>query len=153
MANIVDVMQEYTRAWNSHDAEKVASFFPEDCLYDDHPAGFVFKDRAAVKAYAEGVFKAFPDMKIEVKSFIVSGNMSASEAVMSGTATGPLPSGAPPTGKSFSVEFSGIAEHEGDLIKRITTYYDSATLYRQLGVLPAPPDDYKATFRRAIEEE
>jgi steroid delta-isomerase-like uncharacterized protein len=135
MASIMDVLQEYNRAWNSHDAEKAASFFAEDCLYDNEPAGLVFKDRAGVKAYAEGLFKAFPDLKIEVKNLLVSGNLSASEAVLSGTATGPLPSGAAGTGMSCSLKFSAIAEHQGDLIKRLTMYYDSAALYRQLGIV------------------
>jgi steroid delta-isomerase-like uncharacterized protein len=139
MANIVDGQNEMTRAWNAHDAAKVASLYAEDCLYENEPAGAVAKGREAVKTFVEGVLSAFPDVKLEVKNSFVSGNSAAAEIVMSGTNTGRLASGAPATGKSFSVNLCAIAEYQGDLVKRNTIYWDMAALMRQLGLMPPAP--------------
>jgi steroid delta-isomerase-like uncharacterized protein len=149
---IMNVLQEHNRAWNAHDAAKVASFYADDCVMENAASGEVVKGREGVRVYHEGSFATNPDIKVEMKNVFVSGNWSASELVMSGTNTGRGLSGGPPTGKSFSVRVCRIAEYQGDLIKRTTVYLDMVTMLKQLGTLPAAPEDYKAVVRRVIEE-
>jgi steroid delta-isomerase-like uncharacterized protein len=153
MTSIAKIVKELEQAWNAHDVEQVVSFYSEDGIHENVPTGEVFKGRKAVRGYIQAMLAAFPDLKFEVKSTLVSGNMSAGELVMSGTNTGRPPSGAPATGKTFTLRFANVQEYEAGLIKRVSNYYDSAALYKQLGVLPAPPEDHKAKFRRAVEEE
>ena len=139
MASILDVQGELERALNAHDAAKVASFYAEDCVYENEPAGPRAKGRDAVKTYMEGVFSAFPDVKVDVMNTFASGNFTAREMVMTGTHKGQLPGGVPATGKSFSVKMCVIAEFQGNLVKRVTHYWDMAALMRQLGLMPPAP--------------
>lgn len=139
MANITNMVQEFDKAWNAHDAGKIASFFAEDGVYESEPAGVVAKGRDAVKAYAAGMFSAFPDVKFETKTQFASGNFVASEILMTGTNKGPLPEGPPATGKSFSLKCCAINEFEGNLMKRCSVYFDMAALAKQLGLMPPAP--------------
>ena len=139
MANIMDVLQGHNRAFNSHDAAKVASFYAEDCVQENAASGEVVRGRAGVKTSMEGTFAANPDVKVEINNAFTSGNWSASELVMNGTNTGRGLTGGPPTGKSFSVRLCRIAEYDGGLIKRTTIYLDMSTLLKQLGLTPPAP--------------
>jgi len=136
MANLTDVVKEMHLAWNKHDAAKIASFYAEDCLYENEPAGVSAKGREAVKAMAENVFTAFPDVKLEMKNVFASGNFTAGEMVMSGTHKGQAPGAPPPTGKSFSVKLCAIIEFQWDLVKHNSVYWDMASLMRQTGQMP-----------------
>jgi len=84
-------------------------------------------------------FTAFPDFKIETKSFFTSDDHVCIEAVMSGTHMGNFPGLPPATVKSFSVRGAHICELRGGKAMRVTDYYDGASLMRQLGLLPSPP--------------
>jgi uncharacterized protein (TIGR02246 family) len=110
MATITEVVQGLGEAWNQHDPDKIASFFTEDCLYENEMAGVVGKGRDVIRNFAKEGFKVNPDFKIEQKNIFASGNMSASEGVMSGTHVG--------QGRKYCM----IAEHQGGLIKRSTLY-------------------------------
>jgi steroid delta-isomerase-like uncharacterized protein len=58
------------------------------------------------------------------------------EWVMSGTHHGDFP-GMPATGKRFSVRGAAIVELQGGKIRRLSDYWDAATVMRQVGLLPA----------------
>lgn len=137
MASIMELWEEWDKAWNAHDAGKIASCVAADCTWDTPLE--VLKGRDAVKAYAEGIFSAFPDVKLEARTQVASGNLVAGEVLMTGTHKGPLSDGTPATGKSFSLKFCGFIEFEGNLMKRLSTYFDTATLMRQLGLIPPAP--------------
>jgi uncharacterized protein (TIGR02246 family) len=110
MATITDVVQGLCAAWNQHDPDKIASYFTEDCIYENELAGVVGRGRDVVRNFATEGFKVNPDFKLELKNVFASGNMSASEGVMSGTHVGQ------------DRRYCSIAEHQGDLLKRITLY-------------------------------
>jgi steroid delta-isomerase-like uncharacterized protein len=139
MASIAETLKELEQAWNAHDAEKIVSFYSADGVHENVPTGEVFRGREAVRGYVQAMLTAFPDLKFEVKSTLASGSMSAGELVMTGTNTGRLPSGPPATGKTFTMRFANVQEYEGGLMKRVSNYYDMATLFKQLGVVPPAP--------------
>ena len=47
--------------------------------------------------------------------------------------------GHPPTGKAFRIKAVSIYEHNGTLFTKETVYYDSASLFRQIGIENPPP--------------
>lgn len=138
------VVDSYVAAWASHDVEKIASYFTDDCVYEDLAAGVVLHGKEELKAFAKGSFTAFPDFKIEVKSFFASGlgrlgfGKVGSEWVMTGTHNGDLHirdlTTLPATGKSFSVRGASMTEMHKGKIKRNSDYYDNVSVLRQLGV-------------------
>ena len=139
MATDVERMfKDYGLAWSSHDAEKIASFFTDDCVYEDVAIGAVNRGKKELKDFINGTFAAFPDFKIEPKSLFFSGDWVGSEWIMTGTHTGDFPL-MPATGKSFSIRGASISElHEGKF-RRNTDYWNLASFLQQVGLMPEPP--------------
>ena len=132
------IINDNIAAWSSHDAEKLVSLFTDDCVYEDVAFGMISRGKEELRAFANGTFAAFPDFKVELKSFFVSGDWVGLEWVMSGTHKGDLP-GIPATGKSFSIRGASVSELKGGKIKRNTDYYDMVSFLRQIGVMPESP--------------
>jgi steroid delta-isomerase-like uncharacterized protein len=136
--DVESMLADYLAAWNSHDVEKIPSFFTDDCVYEDVAIGAVNRGKEEVKAFASATFAAFPDFKIQRTSSFVAGGWRASEWIMSGTQTGDL-LGIPATGKSFSIRGASIIElHEGK-IRRNSDYWNMASFLQQVGLMPAAP--------------
>lgn len=76
------------------------------------------------------------DILIHDQRILTSGNILVSETLVTGTHLVEW-AGIPPTGKSFMLPHLNIYEYEGDKIKKETIYMDNATLFMQLGVMPA----------------
>jgi steroid delta-isomerase-like uncharacterized protein len=127
-------------AWSSQDIEGILSFYTDDCIYEDLAGPTICRGKEEIRTYAMNVFAAFPDVKIETKSFFVSGNHMCIEAVISGTYLGNIPGSPPANGKSFSVRCAHICELHGGKATRVTDYYDMASVMRQLDLLPSPPE-------------
>jgi len=119
-------------AWNSHDPEKVAEFYTDDVVYEDVTFGEVAHGREELKKLAAGFFAAVPDMKLERVSVFQHGDHGSSEWVFSGTDVGLYK-----TGKKFSVRGASVFELRGGKFSSNRDYYDSASIMRQVGVLPA----------------
>lgn len=128
------MFREYLATWNTHDLDKIVSFFTDDCVYENLAREQTYRGKDELKAWANGAFVGIPDFKLEVKSLFVSGDWAACEWVMTGTQTGDLP-GLPATGKSFSVRGSTIVQLKGGKILRNSDYWDMATFLSQLGVM------------------
>jgi steroid delta-isomerase-like uncharacterized protein len=129
------IYEDWCGAWNTDQVDKVLSYVTDDIVYEDVPMARVSRGKAEMKAFAQEAFTAFPDFKLELKSFLASGNRACAEYVMTGTFLGEIQSaGLKPTGKSFSVRGISMVELRGGKIRRHTDYYDGATFLRQIGV-------------------
>jgi uncharacterized protein (TIGR02246 family) len=60
------LMRDYLAAWNDRDAERIASFFAEDAIYDDRGAGEVASGRGGIREHVARVHRAFPDLRFEL---------------------------------------------------------------------------------------
>ncbi|HTK95147.1 MAG TPA: nuclear transport factor 2 family protein [Terriglobales bacterium] len=118
-------------AWNAHDPEKLASLYTDDVVYEDVAFGQIAHGREELKKMAAGFFAAVPDMKLEIVSFSQHGNEGSVEWVFSGTDAGLFK-----TGKKFSVRGASRYELRGGKFSSNRDYYDSASIMRQVGVLP-----------------
>jgi steroid delta-isomerase-like uncharacterized protein len=94
------MFDDWAAAWSHHDVEKLVSLCTDDCVYEDVTMGAVNRGKAEMKSFANAVFAAFPDFKIQLMSGFTAGNWAGAEWTMSGTHQGDLP-GIPATGKSF----------------------------------------------------
>jgi steroid delta-isomerase-like uncharacterized protein len=125
-------------AYSSHDVENTLSFYADDAIFEDFALGRFLQGKEELRAHVKEAFTGFPDFKIEMKSFFASGNHACIECIMGGTHKGDLP-GMPPTGKHFSVPGVAVIEFKEGKAKREADYWDSASMMRQLGVLPSSP--------------
>jgi len=126
-------MKDLVAAWNSHDVEKILSFFTDDCVYEDIVVGKVNHGKEELRAFIKDLLTGAPDVKLELESIVASGDHVSMEWVMSGTQTGVL-LGFPASGKSFSGRGVSVSELMDGKIKKNTDYYDGASFFRQLGI-------------------
>ncbi len=124
-------LQQAFAAWNSHDPDKVVTFYTEDVVYEDVAYGIVNHGRSELRKFAAGFFEAVPDLKLEVVSSSVHNGHGVAEWVLSGTDTGLYK-----TGKKFSVRGASVFEMRGGKCLSNKDFYDFATIMRQVGVLP-----------------
>jgi steroid delta-isomerase-like uncharacterized protein len=127
---IVEMFKELDAAWSTRNPERVASFFADDCLYEERGLGLEHRGKAEVRNYVIFTFASIPDFWMEQKRILVDGNMVSREWVCGGTAPD-----AP--GKLWSAPGASIVEltDEGK-IKRYTDYWNFATYLQQTGGLP-----------------
>ena len=131
--DIEKMFKDWTAAWNSHDAAKIALFFTEDGVHEDIAVGNLFRGREEIKAGLAPLFSSSPDFKLEQKSFFTSGGWAAQEWVMSGTMTGSIKElGIATSGKQFSVRGSSIANLQGNKILHNTDYWNLNSMLEQL---------------------
>jgi steroid delta-isomerase-like uncharacterized protein len=119
---------------SSHDLDRFLSLFTDDCVYEDVALGVVNRGKQELRTFIEGIFSAFPDFHIDLKSQFVAGHWAAMEWVMSGTHEGDLP-GMPATHKQFTVHGASVAELSGAGLRRISDYWDLATFLKQTGLM------------------
>src|SRR5262252_1153528 len=116
------IFGNWAAAWSLHDVEKLLSLYADECVYEDVTMGAISRGKAEVRAFADAVFAAFPDFKIELTSGFTADNWAGAEWTMSGTHRGDLP-GLPATGKAFSIRGSTICELNAGKISRNSDYW------------------------------
>lgn len=99
-------------AWSSGDAEKIASFFTEDCVFEDVCNGEVCYGHEELKARAKAVFKADPDLKLKIESLFATEDWIGCEWTETGTRKG----------KKFSMRGASIVELQRGKISREAVY-------------------------------
>jgi steroid delta-isomerase-like uncharacterized protein len=134
------VTNDVVAAWNSHDTEKVVSFYTDDIVYEDLAFGQIKRGKEELRAFLNGTFAIFPDLNFELKSSFISGNWVCAEWVWSGTHKGNMP-GLPATGKRFSIRGVSVGELKEGKIKRNSDYYNLMDFLKQIGIklVPASP--------------
>ena len=127
--------------WNERAFDKMAAQATDDAVISIPPIGQVFRGQAGFRQSAEAWATAFPDAKVEVTNVVASETGFAVEFVGRGTHGGVLktPMGdIPPTGRHVEVPFIDIYEVRDGKITGGRTYFDTATMMRQLGMMPEP---------------
>jgi steroid delta-isomerase-like uncharacterized protein len=81
----------------------------------------------------QGWKQAFPDATGAIRNVVSSGNTVVQEITWTGTHTGPF-LGHEPSGHAFRIPAVSVYALDGLLFNRETVYYDSASLFRQLGL-------------------
>jgi len=132
------VAQDFQAGWNSHDWNKFAPLFTDDCVYEDLALGRVCHGKEEAKAFFDETLVFSADFKIELKSAFVAGDWMGSEWIMSGTHTGDVPA-MKATGKKFSIRGASILELRKGKISRNTDYWNMASFLQQVGLMPAAP--------------
>lgn len=143
-ANITDEMadldlaewaKDERSAWASHDLDRILSGYTDDCVYEDFALGRVIHGKNELRAYFAQLFESYPDSTLEIQSSFAAGNRMCSEFIMRGTHKGNL-KGLPPAGKTIVIRGVHICELKGKKVSRASDYWDSASVMRQLGLLP-----------------
>ena len=95
--------------------------------------------KAGVVQYFQMLLAAFPDMRMDVKDLIVSGDKAVARVQVSGTHRGEF-IGIPATGRPVSISLIDITRFGSDgLAREHWGVSDQFALMQQLGLIPAEP--------------
>ena len=129
-------LQEWAAAWSAGDADRLASIFTDDCVYEDVPMGVLTHGKAELRAFANGIFAVIPDFAVELTAHFAADGWAGLEWTMSGTHRGDLP-GLPATGKPFTLRGASILELSSGQLARCTDYWDMVSFLKQIGAMPS----------------
>jgi steroid delta-isomerase-like uncharacterized protein len=127
--NTEKIINDYTEAWNSHDVDKIISFYTDDGVYEDMANGQVAQGKEKLRPVLTHTFFILPDNKVELKSVFTADDRAATEWLMTGTY--------PVTNKSCSVQGASIYQLRDGKISRYAVYYDMNLFMKQIGLTPA----------------
>lgn len=115
------------------DLEAVLSYYTDDVYFEDVSVPTPCTSKAEMRDFMQVFYDAFPDLRIEIRNVVGSGNSVTAEYDLLGTMGGEF-LGHRPTGKAFRIKAVSIYEHNGTLFTKETVYYDSASLVSQIGI-------------------
>jgi predicted ester cyclase len=132
-----DVVERFYSAYNAHDTDAMARCYSE---WGDFvaPGELTMRGRDQASAFDRRWVGAFPDLHIELRTVMESGQWVVVEGTASGTHAGPLRFfgwDVAPTGRRVVADFAVIYHVEGEEIVSAHLRYDRLSLMRQLGLL------------------
>jgi predicted ester cyclase len=145
LADLKELSQRSTAAFNAHDANALAALDHPDVVNTaPSPTGRTeLRGHEAAKAYNQSWFTAFPDAKTTIITEVIGGDYFVQEGTFQGTNTGTWKSEAgdmPATGKTLKGQFCLIAKVRDGLIVSSNLYFDQVQVLTQLGLMPAPAE-------------
>jgi steroid delta-isomerase-like uncharacterized protein len=118
------------------DLEGFSQHVADDFIEHDEIPG-VPPTKDGLMLYFEMMLTAFPDMRMDVKDVIVSGDKAVARVQVSGTHSGEF-MGIPATDKSFEVNLIDIMRFgEDGLAHEHWGVVDQLLMMQQLGIIPA----------------
>jgi steroid delta-isomerase-like uncharacterized protein len=133
----VELAKLQIAALNSRDLESYVSRFAESYVGHSELAPGPILGRAGVRQNVENIFRAFPDLRLEVEQTIASGDSVAVRFVARGTHQGNF-AGVAPTNKSIELHACNVIEVSNGKVIRGRLYADNATMFQQIGVFSLP---------------
>ena len=129
----LELAMRYFDAWNRRDPEAIAATLAPDGTYSDPnvPEGL---GPEATAGYAGGLFAGFSDLAFELTSAAECGQGTvAAQWIMTGTNDGSF-QGLPPSGRTVRLPGADFIATEGDRVRSVVGYFDTAVVPRQLGL-------------------
>ncbi|HET7321546.1 MAG TPA: ester cyclase family protein [Longimicrobiaceae bacterium] len=144
------VIRAVYEAYETREFEAAAQHFAEDAEVVNVPTGDRYQGPDGYLQFARGWVSAFPDLSVDVTRVGGGENVAVAEYLFRGTHTGAVIANGgfiPPTWSHVDFPLCDAIELEGGQIRRLTCYFDAATMLRQMGLFPNNP--LHASERRA----
>lgn len=120
------VLQEWVKGMNSHQAEALAALYHEDAVNLQMAIGTPLQGRKAIQDDFADFFKNIPDTFTQVENLFEEGEWAILEWSGGGTFK--------PTGKKFTLRGCGFFHVIDGKIKFQRGYWDKATWFGQVGL-------------------
>jgi len=131
--------RRFYRDWNKREFDHLAGLMTPSGEIVLVGSGTRFKGPQGAKEFSRMWADGFPDGQVKIDKVIAAGDVVVVQLTGRGRHTGTLqaPDGAiPPTGRSVTLQLCDVLQFRDDKIKALHTYFDSASLLMQLGVMP-----------------
>jgi steroid delta-isomerase-like uncharacterized protein len=128
--------------WNAREFERVADLIADDGEIVIVGSGTRFRGPEGAIEFSRMWADGFPDGKVTIDRTIASGDTVVVEHTGQGTQTGTLhgPGGdIPATGRSATLNLCDVHDIRDGKIRKMSSYFDAASLLEQLGVMPEAP--------------
>lgn|SRR6266545_2740430 len=135
----ISIARNLYEDWNKRDFDHLAGLVATDGEIVLVGSGTSFRGPDGARQFAQMWATGFPDGEVTIERAAASGNQVTIEQTGRGTHTGPLQSPGgdiPATGKSVTLQLCDVFEIENGKIKALRSYFDSASLLTQIGVMP-----------------
>jgi steroid delta-isomerase-like uncharacterized protein len=126
------IMEQFMEAITSHNLDKMEEMLHESYTYESSDGQMANGPKEGIARY-RSLINAFPDMHMELRNELVSGNFVVSEFINHATHTGEL-NGIMPTNRTIKLPSCNICETREGKIYADRDYFDNALLMQQLGV-------------------
>lgn len=138
-----ELVERYEACWQARDLDGFLACHTEDAVWEMpliYPAG-VARGHGAIAAECRRVWRALTDLRASTHELFVSldGARAAQWWTVRGILTGAVdPPGYAPT--NHPVEMTGVSiwELRGRRLARVTEYFDTTAVGRQVGLMPVP---------------
>jgi len=133
------IVTAWVEAFNRHDPDAVAAFYIEDAVSRDMGRDMALMGRAAIRESMATYFESFPDIVMSISRVGVDGETAFLEWHATATHGGPY-HGLAATGRQGEVDGCNVLNFAADgRITSAISYWDVASLLRQMGQTPAWP--------------
>ena len=125
--------------WNERQFDKIAELMAADGEIVLVGSDTRFRGPSGAIEFSEMWADGFPDGRLKIDNVIASGDHVVLQFTGKGTQTGALksPTGEiPATGRSVTLNLCDVLEIRDGKIRSVQSYFDSASMLMQLGVLP-----------------
>ena len=125
--------------WNEREFDEVAGLMAADGEIVLVGSGTRFVGPEGSIDFSRMWADGFPDGKVTIDRTVAAGDTVVVEHTGKGTHTGTLrgPAGdIPATGRSVTLQLCDVHDIRDGKIRRVSSYFDSASLLQQLGVMP-----------------
>ena len=131
-----DLVRKLYERFNAGDLEGALSLLADDFVLEDPALGMRFDGPDGFREWVQPFLTAMPDASTELTLVVDGGDWVATEHTGRGTHTGPFPTPEgeiPPSGRSVELRFGEFFQLRDGKIALLRAYWDSATLFRQIG--------------------
>lgn len=125
--------------WNARKFDELAGLVAQDGEIVIVGSGTRFRGPDGAREWARMWADGFPDGKVQIDNVVSAGASVAVQFTGRGTNTGTLRSPAgeiPATGRSVTLQLCDVIRIQNGKIAKVESYFDSASLFTQLGVMP-----------------
>jgi steroid delta-isomerase-like uncharacterized protein len=124
-----------TQAWNSHEIERVLSFYSTNYVASDVGQAVLQRGHQGLREMLAAYWRAFPDLQFRVTDRVIEGSRAVIVWVAEGTHQGAIMN-IPPTGHPVEVRGVAVVDVQDGLVVRGQYIWDLAGMLRHMGLLP-----------------
>jgi len=135
----VDIARKLYQHWNAREFDRVAELMADDGEIVLVGSDTRFRGPDGSLEFSRMWADGFPDGKVTIDRTVASGDTVVVEFTGRGKHTGTLRGTAgdiPATGRSVTLHLCDVYDIRGGKIRKLSSYFDSASLLQQLGVMP-----------------
>ena len=125
--NVRRVVEQFFDAYRAVDADRFASLFAADALFEDPTLRQRHQGRDAIRKTAMDMQATFRDVAIEVHSMVIGGEAVATEETVSGTVRH-----ADGRSRAIKVRSASFFRVRNGRIEKLTQYSDAQTFHEQM---------------------